>query len=989
MFRIDNLLLFLALFFSIESLAQEYWQQEVNYKINVKLNDSQHTLSAYTEIEYINNSPDSLHFLWFHLWPNAYSGNKTAFWKQKLKTFEAKEYFDHHNNPGYIDSLDFAVDGQKAKWEYHPDHVDICLIHLPQILLPGGKVKITTPFFVKIPLSKYSRLGHAKKSYQITQWYPKPAVYDKFGWHEMPYLNMGEFYSEFGSFDVSITLPSDYVVAATGNLQTPSEIEWLNKKSKEKKEKNREELNTYIQTGISTNKTLRYTESNVHDFAWFADKAFYVRKSEIKLPHSGQKVTTWAMFTNHQPHLWEQATTYINDAIYYYSLWNGDYPYRNCTAVEGALSAGAGMEYPTITIIGSSGDARALEEVIMHEVGHNWFYGLWGFNEREFPYLDEGMNTSNQLRYIETKYPGVKMYESVSDDEELIKVAQFFDVAHQEYAESYELAWLLSSRINLNQKISSTSENFHIMNYAFIAYFKAAHAWHYLRNYLGEKEFDRIMLIFYKEWKFKHPYPEDLQNLFEKETGKNLDWFFNDVIATEKTIDYKIKKIRGDNILIKNKRIIASPFQLAVSDSDNGQWHEGFSGKKWLNQKSEEKSMIIIDPEHFTLDVNRRNNTFSKSALFPHSKPFRMQLLGSATNPYKNHLYYMPVVGLNGLNGLMPGVAFYNSFLPPKRFQFLIMPMYGFKNQDLAGNITFRYMTKNNFTYQLKCKQYGFSPESVEIDDHSYRRFEALLNYRLHPDKSNGIWTDFYISYVKLSNVFEINEFLNFYIAHLNRNKLNPYSLRLHFELAGELQKVNCEGTMRINYGRHRKDLDVRMFAGWVDLPESNLSNPYGLSLAGRGGYADYQAAYLFMRRSSGNEINPDLTGRQVLISDGGFVSYLPATFSDWVVSTINLKTSLPGTNFMKLFVNLGIQKNANDCNNSDRYLNCIEGFQYEAGLELSLIPDIFAIYFPMVLSPDLADINNEWTKNYLQKIRFTLKLNVLGPTGRIGDYLY
>ena len=395
-------LFFLILFFNFDSFAQEYWQQEVNYKITVSLNDSNHTLSAFEEIEYINNSPDSLHFIWFHIWPNAYSGNKTAFWKQKLINFEVEEYFDYKENAGYIDSLDFVIDGKKASWEYHPDHVDICKVNLPKVLAPGEKINISTPFFVKIPPSKYSRIGHAGESYQITQWYPKPAVYDKTGWHEMPYLNMGEFYSEFGSFDVSITLPSDYIVGASGNLQTQSELDWLNTKSQETYS---DSLITIIPEATAENKTIRYTEKNIHDFAWFVDKKFHVRKSEVKLPNSGRVVTTWAMFTDKQKNLWEEATTYINDAIHYYSLWNGDYPYSNCTAVEGALSAGAGMEYPTITIIGTSGSARSLETVIMHEVGHNWFYGLWGFNERDFPFLDEGMNTANQLRYIETKGP--------------------------------------------------------------------------------------------------------------------------------------------------------------------------------------------------------------------------------------------------------------------------------------------------------------------------------------------------------------------------------------------------------------------------------------------------------------------------------------------------------------------------------------------------------------------------------------------------------
>ncbi|MCF8370766.1 MAG: M1 family metallopeptidase [Bacteroidales bacterium] len=986
--KYSTLLLFGILFITFQGVAQNYFQQEVNFKIKVELNDSLHSLSAFEEIEYINNSPDSLTFIWLHIWPNAYSNHKTAFWKQKLTEYKAKEYWDYKKNPGYIDSLDFNINGQKAQWEYHPEHVDICKLILTNPLPPGESIAITTPFYVKIPPSTYSRLGHTGQSYQITQWFPKPAVYDKTGWHAMPYLDIGEFYSEFGSFDVSITLPAGYIVGATGNLQTQSEIDWLNKLSNEKEKTNTGKLNTYIQAGRDGKKTIRYTQDNIHDFAWFANKSFRVRKSEVELPHSGRKVTTWAMHTGTQSGLWENATTYINDALHYYSLWNGDYPYDNCTAVEGALSAGAGMEYPMITIIGTSMNARSLEDVIMHEVGHNWFYGIWGFNERDFPYLDEGMNTANQLRYIETKYPGTKMYESVFDDEEL---AEKFDIADRTYFDSYELAWLMSERMNMNQPINTTSEDFHIMNYGFISYQKAAHAWHYLRNYLGEPEFDRIMQVFYAEWRFKHPQPKDLRQVFERETKKDLDWFFDDVIGTTKEIDYKISKVKGDKVLIKNKGKVAGPFQLSVPEKEIAIWNEGFTGKKWMELASGEKSKIVIDPEHYTLDVNRRNNSYQKGKIFPHAKPFKLQIIGSADNPNKTYLFYIPVFGLNGLNGLMPGMAFYNSFLPQKRFQFLVMPMFGLRNQDLTGNITLRYLARNNFTYQLKLKQYGYCPEEDGSQAKSYNRIQALISYRLQPDIGKGIWTDFTVSYNKLSDMYLLNEFLNLDITHANRDKLNPYSLRVHFELAQDFKKLSCEGKMKINYGWRKKDFDVRMFAGLVNLPSSNFSNIYGFSMAGRGGYADYQADYLFMNRSSGNETNPNLQGRQALISDGGFVSYVPDVFVDRVISSINLKSSLPYTNLLHVFLNLGIQKNVN----TDEILPAkpiepvLNDLQYEAGLELSLIPDIFAIYFPLAVSDDIKAINNMYTDSYWQKVRFTLKLNMLGPTGRVGDYLY
>ena len=207
------------------AFPQEYFQQEVNYEIQVTLNDKSHELSSFESVEYINKSPDTLSFIYFHLWPNAYSSNNTALAKQ-LSVWNGKEkLFNDPELKGYIDSLDFKVGNKQCSMEpAYRISLIFARFYLMNPVHPGDTIIITTPFHVKIPKGVTSRLGHIGESYQISQWYPKPAVYDRSGWHQMPYLDQGEFYSEFGSFDVSITLPANYTVGATGDLQNDAEI---------------------------------------------------------------------------------------------------------------------------------------------------------------------------------------------------------------------------------------------------------------------------------------------------------------------------------------------------------------------------------------------------------------------------------------------------------------------------------------------------------------------------------------------------------------------------------------------------------------------------------------------------------------------------------------------------------------------------------------------------------------------------------------------
>ena len=318
-----------------------YFQQEVNTKIVATLDDKAHTLTGNIEIEYINNSPDTLPVIWMHLWGNAYKNRQTAFCKQKLRDGSSQFYFADEKNLGYFKNLDFTVDGQKTEWSFDKGNPDIALLKLAQPLLPGGRIAIATPFVLKIPAS-FSRLGHVGTSYQMTQWYPKPAVYDHKGWHPMPYLDMGEFYSEFGSFDVTLTLPDNYVVGATGVLQTASEIEFLAKKEAESREKlfakNNEaayispRADSFPVSGPNA-KTIRYTAERVHDFAWFADKRFFVLKDTAQLA-SGRTVECWAMFPpsklsvlkKAQSEMWKKGAFYVRRAVEFYSEKVGEYP---------------------------------------------------------------------------------------------------------------------------------------------------------------------------------------------------------------------------------------------------------------------------------------------------------------------------------------------------------------------------------------------------------------------------------------------------------------------------------------------------------------------------------------------------------------------------------------------------------------------------------------------------------------------------------------
>ena len=708
--------------------TDNYFQQEVKYSIDVELDDSTHTLTAFESIVYQNNSPDTLDVLWFHLWPNAYKNTETAFAKQAFKNGSTWFYFSNDETRGYIDSLNFTIDGVSVDWTFHDEWIDVAKIILPKPLLPEESITIETPFFVKLP-NVYSRLGHSGKHYEITQWFPKPAVYDKDGWHPMPYLNMGEFYSEFGTFDVKITLPQDYRIMATGDLiNGETEYAWLDSLAEEgeklsklsgKTFKNKiKELesdpsskfklfnrNKSEKTPFSSEmKTLHFHQENVHDFAWFADPNWIVRKGELYLADSTKSVTLWSMYLPKNAELWNKSIEYIHDAGYWYSQFYGDYPYNHITAVDGDMSAGGGMEYPNITVISSGMSVDLLEFVIMHEVGHNWFYGILGNDERVDPWMDEGLNEYANIKYWEKKYPERNGQVVISDfAQNKIGIGKNLDFR---WALAY-MGYVNRSTAGDDQPITLESEQYHQGNYGSIIYGKSSIVFRFLEHYLGEEKMDTIMQEFYETWKFKHPEPYDFQHIVESNVEEDLSWFFDDLLNSTNIIDYSLKQ-KGKQIILTNEGSITCPVEIVFFNKFGKEvkreWYKNIKEKTTVTMPSEAVK-AIIDPDNIMPDIRRVNHSTKR--------PINFHFVFDQPDYHKKEWYWVPWLIGNRYNGITPGFVLYSGFIPTYDYGIGLNPMWDFKHQKLIGSLSSKKTWYQKFGFRSmtlsgKFSEYGY-----------------------------------------------------------------------------------------------------------------------------------------------------------------------------------------------------------------------------------------------------------------------------------------
>ena len=496
--------------------AQAYWQQQVDVKIDASLNDKVHAVKGSETIDYTNNSPDKLDFIWFHLWPNAYKDTTTAFARQVMADKDGAQRLAAIKDKGFIDSLQFMAGGQRLKTAPHPQYIDIIKVYLPQPLESGKKITITTPFYTKLATYN-SRSGHDGQSYMVCQWYPKPAVYDKQGWHEMAYLDQGEFYNDFGNYDVSLTTPAAYIIGATGVLQNSDEAAQYKAMGKANvAAKSMTNQVAYKPSGAT--KTLRYKAEKVSDFAWFADKDFVVSYDTLQLPSH-----TVDVFTYHHPDgnkNWVSSASYAKEGARHYSSYISDYPFQVVQAVEGPKNdMSGGMEYPMITLITSpQADEEMLDGVITHEVGHNWFPMTLGTNEREHTWLDEGLNTYFQFRYEAERYRTNDLFGS-----QIPK-----NVKEKPVKEFQDIIYSALRNVPMNAAIATPAVEFtNKEEYGLVEYIKTAVWLHYIEGEFGREAMDKAFHDYFNEWKFKHPTPEDFKASLEKSLGKDLTPYFD------------------------------------------------------------------------------------------------------------------------------------------------------------------------------------------------------------------------------------------------------------------------------------------------------------------------------------------------------------------------------------------------------------------------------------------------------------------------------
>jgi hypothetical protein len=524
-------LIALSLFFAVNIFAQpaDYWQQHVSYTISGTLIDSIHSFDGKLSVVYANNSPDTLHEVWFHLYYNAFQPGSMMHERSKtLNDRGVAEKIDHYKRSDWGEQKisNVSVDGNDAKFEITGT---VMKVILSKPLAPKSSINISLPFFVTIPpLTRRGGWMNADGiKYSMSQWYPKICEYDREGWHHQEYIAR-EFYGVYGDFDVTMNVPSKFCVGSTGQCQNPEEAGWGYDQIAKGVKKGKAYPDSVAKAKPNPMTSWHFKASNVHDFAWVAHE--YIHEWGTW----SDTVTVHCLYKPSEEKYWAEAMPNTFKMLDHHSKKVGWYQYRNFTNTHGG---DGGMEYPQLIMDGSPGLG-----LIMHEGGHQWFYGMIGNNETRYAYLDEGFTEFIEMTGVEATYGRHHERDPYRDTSWLTRMF----IPEPDMRRDYYRSYLDLAAAGYEEPLTIPHDWFRESVNAGQVYFKTLAGLAQLEYVLGDSVFWAGMKEYFLRWHFHHPNLNDFKRTMQDVSGADLDYYFDEWFGSTKTVSYGIYKINSD-----------------------------------------------------------------------------------------------------------------------------------------------------------------------------------------------------------------------------------------------------------------------------------------------------------------------------------------------------------------------------------------------------------------------------------------------------------
>ena len=933
----------LLLIFTTVSFATEgYFQQYVHYTMDVKLDIKEHTIGGHSIIVYTNNSPDELNNMYLHLLPNAFNEGtvKHREYLQKLGRLSRaakfisseEEYFSH------VDVSDFSIkkDGKTLADTFQVDDT-ILSANLTSSLPPGETLTIELDWVHHVG-KQFERAGRVDAQYNFAQWYPKMVVYDENGWHNIPFHAEGEFYGEFGTFDVTMDVPGWYTVGATG-VVTDGDPGWESvtvDTSQDFKEWLEEYKENKAEIDSNSRRIVSFHAEQVHDYAWITSPTLLYEHG------SWNGIDVHVLFNEKNGEKWTKKVVARSErALEWLSTKFGMYPYPQVTTTD--RLKGGGMEYPMLVMNGSES-----EGLIVHEIGHIWFYGIMGNDEIDEAWLDEGFTTFQTGQYMVDRYGphGFDLKDS--------KRYKPFEKKYSKFNKMLDRFQWSTIRFQISGKDEPISRKSYMYNnggsYRYNAYTKPGIMLNELKYVLGDSVFYAGMQEYFDRWNLKHVNEERFITAMEDVSGQKLDWFFNPWLHNTRILDYKLKGMKKKqkqdgtwdvtlDIVKLGKREMPQLVEVKLQNGSTvRKWWQNHESRQEdsfsLNVKSKPIS-AVLDPDAQTVDVDRRNN---------HDRimPFVWQfgLFDTGFNPRDRYsIHWMPTLYYHDLDGYIPGVGLNLNYGIWQELN--IRFNYGLDSENLYWFISGKkrpvHTFKNNeFSFQA-FDQGGVRGHGLDIAiDMSGSLFDFI---------SNKMHFGFYYTETldtNRTNLYELGSVFVMYSRYGFSFPVGSLSLDFSSSPAGFTDQPFSRITsiVKLDVPFFKLGIRDRIIVGFMWSDENSIPEQEQYTISGAGSGDQY--ARHFLRDESSFYDNTDLRNNYHLAGDVNLRGYLGSDFGGADKVLANSVEVFYKTKFdleFALFIDHGLIWTQKDC-------SCKNNFKgelfFDAGFGLRYSKKIF-----------------------------------------------
>jgi hypothetical protein len=910
--------------------SQFLFAQQNSISIQSKLDVEKDELKIQQEIIFYNTSDSTLTSIFLHNWANSYRDRKTPLSKRFIKDFKKELFFAKEAQLGCSTIKNISVDFENSNFKELDHQADILEVTLNKPLLPNAKTKIIVTYLVKIPSARFTKYGKTKTGYHLRNWYLTPAVYNN-GWQLMSNLNLDDLYESSTNFKIEIEVPKGYVVES--NLQ---------EYKTNKKEQNNYYLvgknRTDIILGINKKKQLNTfltNENAIHTDVFLKELDFNL------------------------------TTSILNRELLFLQKHLGKYPHYEIYIDQATQSKNSiyGLDQlPKFLRLFS--DTFTWDITMFKAISKRYIENTILLNKRKDYWLIDGLQNYLMIEYINQYYPEIKLLGNASNSWLLKK----FNISKLKFNDKYPILYQFSARKFLDQALNTSADSLSNFNRKIVNQYKAGLGFRFLKGYIGDTLLNQTIKEFYQKNQLKIITSTKFKNLLSSKTSKNLDWFFNDFIKTNKKIDHTIEdiKIEKDSISvsIKNKRNITTPVAVyAIKDKEvkKQKWVTGVTNSKTIKFKKGDYDAFVLNYKNLYPELNVSNNWRQiDKKIF--NKPVKFSFFKDVNDPNFNQVFYQPNMNYNYYNGLILGVKFHNKALIKRNFEFKVSPYYGVKSKTVLGQFSLLY---NQFFEKTKIYNivYGLTGSTSDYAPNlSYRSFIPYINILFKRKTLRDATTEsivaklVHIDKEVAPNLIKTSQD-NYSVLSLSYNYTNPdiikeFRYRFGLEFANDFSKTIVDLRFR-RLTSSNTQLDFRLFAG-VFLNNKSTGDYFSFGL-------DRSNDYLFQLNYFGRSESKGFFSQQYIISEGGFKSVLPTRFANQFMIATN--SSIGIWRWIELYTDVAFLKNRN----KSIY------FAHENGIRFNFVHQIFEIYLPL-------HSNNGWELSqaaYPQKIRFSLSADI------------